>query len=656
MQNTNIAPALSPATATATATSSPAPATATATATAPVNSSLLNLESLLKKIISDKITGKENILNAAKDLNVNLKYSAIRQKLTNYVNNGINGLRRKQNNNKGEPVSFHPEVLKLLTEKFFSKTGGVVINAYKETHDYLRSVSASFVKSDTGEEFRIINNYLCDISNEKIISAQTTLYSQGVYTLNSGEELSVGSYSSASRFLNALKKENPYLDFYNRYGIYDFRNKLQHTMKLNYSNLQPFDLIIGDGKQLDIICITDDWKRVARPWLFGWYDAATRMYCYHLGFSETAENLCHSLASAIIQWGIPKVCKHDNGKAYLSSRFSQMKKSFNIETTLARVKLARAKPIESFHNVLDQLFRTSIGYTGNKYQLMPEDTRNRLRLVAGHQRDIAKLEKEIKEENNIFLSLPANPEARLKTSKNRFMHISELVSLIDRKLEEYHERIHGGLEKDSLGKEVKNINCADELINELGTRFNSPDGRYEYYLKKGFQPVTAAPDTVSLFTMNFDIRTVQIRTGISFNNEEFFSPKLVPLAGRKVLFRYVNLNSDELYVFTSDALRSVELKRHLTPEIVNSLKFVCIAEKTRMLDYNDPSYSVNIENQRREEKSLRLALKDSRSKSNIIAFTGVESELASINQAEEELAASKLAHLKTKKFKNAWDD
>lgn len=621
----------------------------------------LHLESFLKLIIQDNLK-RQQIMKLAKESNITLSYTSINRYLNQYRKHGLSALLRKERKGKGTPLKFSTEVTRKMIEIFSDKIrGGVAVRAYWDTHDWLRTISLSFVVEATGEELRLIGGHLCDVKDQRIISAHTTKYESGVYVLDPAHaavigksELSIGAYASAARILGEVKKSNADALFLNRFGLHDFRNKRQHTMKLNYSNLLPNDLIVGDGKQLDMLVISDDWKRVQRPWLFGWYDMATRRYCYELAYSETSEAIANSLLVAVTKWGIPKVVKHDNGKAYLSGRFDSMKSALNIGTELSTIKLARAKAIESLHNVIDHLLKTQIGYTGNNYVNCPQDTKDRLALVGKHQRNIEKIYEHYREDAGYFLSLPNEPESKLKHSKRRFMHISELYELLNDTFDKYHEKLHGGLQKDRLGKQVYNLNCQDQLINEMNERFNSPAGRYEYYVKKGFRPVYADEGIVAMYTLNYDIRTVQLKTGISFSNETFYHPKLSKVAGEKVLIRYPSINSSVLYVYHSPDLQSISHKKKLKAENIRDLKFFCIAEKQAMIDYYDESFRENLIMQRAEEKRLRGSMSESKPETNIVQMTGSEVESEEIRNSELELISSKKKP--TTKFKSIFDD
>lgn len=641
--------------------------------TSPVKSGIilgedaLTLKSFIQYAIDNNLKGFELALEAKKN-NTPLSYNSLIQKIKNYKIHGAQVLVRKEKKDKGEVKSFSNEVLKKLQDIFVDKIiGGCGIRAYEDTHKWLRSISRNFISLKTGEEFIITNGFLCNVQDNKIISSHSTIFESGIYKIDidklaqfdSTFELRIGSLRSAQKFLLSVKKHNGDAMFLNRFGIHDFRNKRQHTMKLDYSNLKPNDLIVGDGKKLDIVVISEDWRRVYRPWLMGWENMSTRQYCYELAESETSESIANSLAVAINDWGIPKEIKHDNGKSYKSGRFDMMKKSFGIKTHFAIVKLARAKPIESFHNVLDNLLKTKIGYTGNKYQEFPNDTRERLKFVLGEQKDLKRVEKQFKENKSdeIYFENICNPEARMKSSKKRLMHISELIEVLQEAMNIYHERIHGGLKKDKLGRKVYDLNCKDEMINEYGEKLNSPLGRADYHLRKGFVPVMADPSAVSIFAMNIELRTVQLKRGVSLSNEEYFHPVMQKYAGEKVLIRYTHTGAETIYMFHSEELQKIGDKKYLTTEMINDAKFICLGEKMAALEYNDEAYKINLNAQRSEEKKLRDSIKISKPNPfRIHTLTGIESQIGAIQDAEEQRNFEQLIKHTTKKLKRLNDD
>jgi transposase InsO family protein len=620
----------------------------------------LKLQSFLQDCI-ENAWKKSKIISEAKERGIGYAYTNILRLLKKYKSEGEAGLARKKRNDFHRSRAFSPEVL-LQMQKLF-KDDQCAARVYEKTHDWLRKSGSAFVNSATGEELKIINGQLCSIKDgREIISLYTSNYTSGSYIIEDGDELRIGSLRSAETYLKFIRDHFSDSLHIAKYGVEDYRLKRQHAMKINYSHLEPCELISGDNKLVDIIVMSEDGRSVFRPWLSAWYDLGTRRFVYEISKSANSESVANSLVKAILEWGIPKEINHDRGSDYLSNMVKNFAKALSLEKRISKRKLARAKPIESFFNVLDNLLIDLPGATGNKYSEMPERTKKMLLNFTKINNEFDRNIKRLYERNCDFeVALNSDREGRIKSSKNRFMSISEFIQILDEKLELYHNRVHRGLKKDRLGKKVYNVTCDDELIKSMGERVNTPLGRYKYKVKKGFKPVYARPEALAMFTTHFDFRIVMLQKGIAFNNEEYFDPRLKRFAGQRVMIRYTNITSKVLYVFHSESLQKISDKKMITSQILQDLakpeSFVCICEKVDMIDYNDPAYKDKLVLQRQEEKSLKqmtgnspLSEKGAGGVSGITRMTGNESQISEIKKAEMELIQ------KNKSVSDGWED
>lgn len=610
----------------------------------------LNIESMLLKsfieeCIEKNARGKEQVLKLASEFDVRLSYTRIRQLVKSYTENKESALVKKKRKDADTHKNFSEEVL-LQMQKFFVECRNAKL-VYENTHKWLRQSAESFIHNSTGEEFRIVAGRLCEIRDEKeIISMYTSNPVSGTYITEAGP-MKIGSERSAVRYLKYFRDNHADELHYAKFGVEDYRLKRQHSMKLNYSHLEPNECISGDNKVVDVLVISEDWRSIFRPWLSCWYDLSTRRFCYDIGRSPNAELTTNSLVKAMSEWGIPKEINHDRGSDYLSGLVQNLAKALSLGKRISKRKLARAKPVESFFAGLDLKLLDLPGATGNKYKEMPQRTRELLMQFTKIKNEFDKhIEKLYDKTSDFELSLNREREGRLKSSRNRFMHITEFVEILDKKLDEYHSKVHRGLKADKLGREAYKLTCEDETIKELGERINTPAGRYEYKVMKGFQPVFASPDSLAMFTTRFDLRIVQISKGVSFNNDEYFDPKLKRLAGQRVMIRYTSVNTSALYVYHSESLQKVSDKKYITSAIIKDLKFICIAKLVSMVDYNDPAYKDHLAIQRAEEKRLKETIS---SKPQITRLSGNESETSEIKKAELQL-------MQNSKLNNAAND
>ena len=160
-----------------------------------------------------------------------------------------------------------------------------------------------------------------------------------------------------------------------------------------------------------------------------------------------------------------------------------------------------------------------------------------------------------------------------------------------------------------------------------------------------------------MYVMNFDLRTIQLKTGINFNNEEYYSPLLRNLAGERVVIRYTHSKTDALYVFHSSELQKIGSdKKYIPGEVINRLKFICIAERQRAINYGDNSFKDVLLIQREDERRLKASVSANKS-SNIHSLTPLDAQVGNITAAEDEFLTKKLNKEKPfNKLKSIFDD
>lgn len=596
-----------------------------------------NTESFLKEIIKKKLRG-EKILELAKIYSIDLSYSMIRTKLKAYKKDGIKGIVRQTRTDANKVRSFSNEVIQRMMETYTLTQN--ILHTYNSTHKWLRENSSRFIHDSAEYEILNGNLYECDKKTISIISA---LYTDGMYITQDGQEMQIGSYRSAARYLSEIKTANADQLHFAKYGLHSYRLKRQRSIRLNYSKLMPNDLWSGDNKRLDIMVIDWDWKSVFVPWLSGLYDLATRRYCYELTRSADSKSVSNALCKAIKAWGLPKEVNTDNGPDYVSHKINNLLQSLNVKQRSSIAYNAKAKPIESFHNIIDQKTKVLPGYIGNRYDVMPEDTKIMMKDFLKVTNLHKLYDKNICDEE-IRFTLNSNLEGRIKKSKKRFLHISEFIDFFNSILSEYESTVQGGLEKDMLGKKAYDRLCNDSIINELGEKINTPAGRYEYKCKLGFIPTYIQEDILALFAMNQTMRTVQLR-GIQFRDSHYFSSNLKSVIGKKVLIKYLDTDQSFIYVFSSDYLQKIQsdtiLNKLDQSEVNKELKFLCVADREKIFDYGDTGFKDQVKEQRSEEKQIKESL-------GITKMTGFETEIDDIKKAELELVNKKSNHLKLK--------
>lgn len=601
------------------------------------------LEKFLKEAIELNLKGSA-LIELSQKYNLDYSYPSILNKIKLYKEKGISGIVRKERSDTKELRSFSNEVLHKL-QNIYSESQSM-LHAYESTHKWLRENSTCFIFR--GAEYQIANGNLYEFNDAKTISLVSALYTDGIYITHDGEELRIGAYRSAARYLSELKHTKADHLHFKRFGLHSYRLKRQRSISLNYSELMPNDLWSGDNKRLDILVIDWDWKSVFVPWLSGFYDLATRRYCYEITKSANSKSISNALSKAFKTWGIPKEINSDNGKDYIANRINNLLQSLNIKQRHSIKYNAKAKPVESFHNIIDNKTKILPGYIGNRYDVMPEETK----ILSKEFLKVKNLhnlyDKNIHDEE-IRITLNGNLEGKLKASKKRFLHISEFIQKFEEILSEYQSTVHGGLMKDKLGKQVYDRLCTDELINEYGEKLNTPSGRYEYKCRQGFIPTLVQDEIISLFAMNQTLRTVQLK-GILFRDQYYFSAKLKELIGKKVLVKYLDTDPAYIYIFTSDLIQKLQNETILNKldqdEINKDLKFIAVADRIKVYDYGDSSFKEQLAEQRNEEKQIKEAI-------GVTRLTGLVTTIDEIKEAELELISKKS---KQHKLKSHFDD
>jgi len=625
----------------------------------------LTLATFFDAVIKNNWKGKSKFESEAAKLGITTKYRRLLDKLELYKVKGLEAIVRKEREDNGETRATSSTVLRDIIILFTEFQ--CAIRTYEEIHKRLRARSLEFttfkfeLNPETGKTEKTVDQvYKISSTKEdgKIKSVLyqsnettavfSTLFVAGEYTTTEGEALSIGSYQSIAGHLREVRDENQDMLHIQRFGTASLRLKKQHSIRRDYSRMHPNELLSADNKKLDLLVIDWGWNKVVRPWLSGFLRVATRQYSYEISASPNSESIANSFVLAAKKWGLPKTIGHDLGKDYLSDRLAKMWQGLNIKQEKSISRNARAKAIESFHNILDNKLKCLVGYTGNKYQEMPERTKLMLKKYTKAEKIFKNIEKQVFDEE-FKVTLNGDLAGRLKHSKTRFFHISELPRIIDEALQEYEETIHGGLKRDELGKKVYDLHCKDEVINELGEEINKPIGRLNYHVKTGWQPVYARDEVLAVFAMNSAIRVVS-NAGIAINDKVYYSAKLRRYLGKRVLVKYTGASDKFIYIFSSPEIENLKDDAAFRDahgfEILNRAKFVSLCELVVEHFQGEKTFIPELMEQRRNEKELKQI-------AGITQITGFEANIIPIQNEIEEVYQKNTQY---KKLKDQFDE
>ena len=205
---------------------------------------------------------------------------------------------------------------------------------------------------------------------------------------------------SERAFRRKLEKEVPLaVQTYLRQGAKALDDECLPYIERAYDELQVNDVWVTDNHTLDIISTYDDGKKDNhRMYLTAFWDAKSGILTgWNITNDPSINSTLFALRHGIKRCGVPKVIYADNGSEFMSYDFGGRGKRsqkpeneieyaltilgrMGIEIRTAKVKNARAKPVErfflSFKEHISKLFST---YTGGNITERPESLKSQIK-------------------------------------------------------------------------------------------------------------------------------------------------------------------------------------------------------------------------------------------------------------------------------------
>ena len=120
------------------------------------------------------------------------------------------------------------------------------------------------------------------------------------------------------------KKVSPLMEAYSTGGLRQLDNLLPSVFR-NYSDLAPFEMIVGDQHRFDFWVIDDDTLQLVRPECYLWVDLRTRLiYGIAVDRRYDAHLMAQALRHGLISWGAFGSIFTDNGKPELSRHITSI--------------------------------------------------------------------------------------------------------------------------------------------------------------------------------------------------------------------------------------------------------------------------------------------------------------------------------------------
>ena len=333
------------------------------------------------------------------------------------------------------------------------------------------------------------------------------------------------------------KKATPTLLAMQRGGIRALDNILPPVLR-DYSDLAPFEMLVGDQHRFDFWVVDDDTGAVFRPEAYAWQDLRTRII-YGAAFDRRYDaHLCGlALMVGMRIWGCFNAIYTDNGSSELSKyimgilseiRSLGMNWEMTVETPLdlldvdgedinpmiapgthkkAVVKNAKAKMIEKFFDVLEGILRSVFKVPGSVKRLSDDI----------HTQDVDQQEaKKLAEEGKLLLA-------------------SEFYLTVYRALDFYNkEKSHRGLRREWAWKPVP---AAPRPIDCLVACYQD-----------GWRPKMISDEAAGMLFMRRATRVVRMGR-VELNREYYEHDALLELHNERVDLRYNPIESDLVLIY-----------------------------------------------------------------------------------------------------------
>jgi putative transposase len=335
------------------------------------------------------------------------------------------------------------------------------------------------------------------------------------------------------------KKATPLLLAYQKGGLRALDNLLPPVLR-DYSDLAPFEMLVGDQHRFDFWVVDDETGDVFRPECYMWQDLRTRViYGAAIDRKYDAQLIGLALRIGMRAFGSFKSIYTDNGRPEVSKyvmgimadiRSMGMAWDVSLEQPMdildvdveevnpcvilpgthkrAIVKNAKAKMIEGTFDIFENILRSHFRIPGNVKRLSD----------GIHDQDVDQ------------------EEAKRLAQNGKLLLASEFYLYVYRAIDYYNrQKMHRGVLREWAWKpRPKEATPFDCLKN--------------CYMVDGWRPVRVSDEAADLIFLSKASRIVHMGR-IEFNGERFENDALLQHHGERVDLRYNPIEADTLFVF-----------------------------------------------------------------------------------------------------------
>jgi len=348
----------------------------------------------------------------------------------------------------------------------------------------------------------------------------------------------IGEIASANWWFQ--KRWNPLMEAMQRGGLRALDNALPPILR-DYSDLAPFEILVGDQHRFDRWVVDEETGQVFRPEGYLWQDLRTRIiYGAAVDKKYDAWLIGLALRIGIHCYGAFSSIYTDNGKPELSKYITAILANLRSlgmgwertdEVTMdlmdvdgedvdphyivpgthrkAVVKNAKAKMIEGTFNVLEGIMSSHLRLPGNTKRLSDDI----------HWQDV---------DHN---------EAQALAKAGRLLTDREFALSLYLACDYYNrQKHHRGVHKEWIGKPKPSVTMPMDCLRAC----------YD----EGWRPKMVSSEAADLLFLAKNTRTVN-KGRIVFDNEEYEHDALCTLQGQRLDIRYNPMTLNEIHVFRS---------------------------------------------------------------------------------------------------------
>jgi len=372
----------------------------------------------------------------------------------------------------------------------------------------------------------------------------------------------IGGYNSAMDWFN--KRATPQMLALQRGGMRALDNVLPPILR-DYSDLAPFELLVGDQHRFDFWVTDDETGEVFRPEGYLWQDLRTRvLYGAAIDRKYDGQMIGLALQVGLSVYGAFGSIYTDNGRPELSKYIMSVMRNMRalhlahkqtLDATMdtldvdpedinphiiipgthkkAIVKNAKAKMIEGTFFKLESLLRSRFRVAGGTKR-MDDDI---------HAQDIDQI------------------EAQKLAAQGKLLTFSEFALTMYRACDYYNrEKQHRGVRKEWSWKPKP----------KTATPYNCLEACWEM---DGWRPRMISDGAATLLFLSHANRKVNMGR-VQFSNDFYESDALVELHGKRVDLRYHPMDLREVYIFRGEEYLGIA-----TPVEYSSMKDMTLAQR-----------------------------------------------------------------------------